>query len=86
MCFAQVDAMADAVPSRRIAVALRDMHRSRLQLIDTRMKTQVRVTDFLRHQPSLPPASTCFVRAAFVKPSLFSSFPLPSSKIVPSLF
>ena len=32
--------MSDAVPSRRIATALRDMHRSRLQLIDTRMKSQ----------------------------------------------
>jgi hypothetical protein len=40
--------MAEAVPSRRIATALRDLHRARLQLIDTHMKAQVRVTEILR--------------------------------------
>ena len=36
----EVDAMADAVPSRRIAAGLRDLHRMRLQVFDSRSKAR----------------------------------------------
>ena len=37
---ARVDALCDAVPSRRLAKALRDTHRARLRLVDARAKAR----------------------------------------------
>jgi len=47
---ARVDAMCDAVPSRRLARALRDLHRARLRLVDARAKARVldSTRDYLR--------------------------------------
>ena len=39
---ARVDAMCDAIPSRRLARALRDLHRARLRLVDARAKARAR--------------------------------------------
>lgn len=47
---ARVDAMCDAVPSRRLARALRDLHRARLRLVDARAKARAldATRDYLR--------------------------------------
>ena len=47
---ARVDALCDAVPSRRLAKALRDTHRARLRLVDARAKARAldATRDYLR--------------------------------------
>ena len=47
---ARVDAMCDAIPSRRLARALRDLHRARLRLVDARAKARAldATRDYLR--------------------------------------
>ena len=47
---ARVDAMCDAIPSRRLARALRDLHRARLRLVDARAKARAldSTRDYLR--------------------------------------